>query len=64
MPVFEPPWIRDSCFVTPFKKGVEYSQVSLSHNDKNCVLLHTRLTCVEVKDLKNIYYYNKCYVLL
>ena len=31
--MFKPPWIRDSCFVTPFQKGVEYSQVSLYDNN-------------------------------
>ena len=39
-------------FATPFEKGVEYSQVSLSHNDNNsdtlCTSAYT-LMYVEVK---------------
>ena len=35
-------------FVTPFEKGVEYSQVSLSHNDNNSDTLCTRAHTFDV----------------
>ena len=46
--MFKPPWIRDSCFATPFQKGVEYSQVSLSHNKNNSETLCTRAYALDV----------------
>ena len=35
-------------FVTPFEKGVEYSQVSLSHNDNNSDTLCTATYAFDV----------------